>query len=102
VIRVVAVLAAITMASTCGSAPASSPSGPAADAGAIPFSDGGSVPVAACAAARQHMVEMSCPPPEDAFGGWVVECSGWAQSSVITSCVLKQTVCDAAHLCLGD
>jgi hypothetical protein len=67
------------------------------DAGTGPQS-----PLDACDAARQHMVELSCPPDEDAFGGWVAECSGWSHPTVITDCIKHQTTCHGTRQCLGD
>ena len=61
-------------------------------------------PAADCEGARQKMVELGCPPPEDAFGGWVVECSGWPSAAVVTSCVLspRTDTCLASRRCLGE
>lgn len=105
-IRAIPLLAAAVFAATCNPGPEPKPSPSPTPTATVtvpeppPELDAG--PVSACSAARQKMVEMGCPPPEDAFGGWVVECSGWAQGSVITSCVMRQAVCVGAHQCLGD
>ena len=65
--------------------------------------DAGPPPSAApaCAAAAQHMIQLSCPPEEDAFGGWIAECSGWPRAIAITSCIQKQTICLGTRQCLG-
>lgn len=58
-------------------------------------------PPADCAGARYAMVLLGCPPDEDAFGGWVLECSGWPNAAVITSCIVKQSSCNGTRECLG-
>jgi hypothetical protein len=57
---------------------------------------------AGCAGARQFMVNLGCPPEEDAFGGWVLQCAGWSHAGVITSCIQQQTNCAGTRQCLGE
>lgn len=73
----------------------SPPPAPSVDAGASSVQ-------AACLSARYAMILLGCPPEEDAFGGWVLECSGWPNATVITSCITKQSSCVGTRSCLGD
>lgn len=63
--------------------------------------DGPQSPLDGCDVAQMHMVALSCPPEEDAFGGWIYECSGWPHASVITDCIEIQTTCVGTRQCLG-
>jgi len=65
-----------------------------------PLDDAGPGPD--CEGARMHQIALGCPPPEDAAGGWVLECSGWTRAGVITSCIKKQATCVGTRSCLGD
>lgn len=78
-------------------APPQSPPVVVVDAGSQPQS-----PLDGCDAAQMHMVVLSCPPDEDAFGGWVNECSGWPHASVITNCIELQKTCLGTRQCLGE
>ncbi len=99
--RALALLALSALLVMCTPAkPSTSPPSPpvvAIDAGSGPTS-----PADRCDAARQHMVELSCPPEEDAFGGWVAECSGWSHASVITDCIELKKNCLGTRQCLGE
>jgi hypothetical protein len=55
-----------------------------------------------CEGARQLMVNLGCPPEEDAFGGWVNECAGWSHAGVVTGCIQSQSTCAGTRQCLGE
>jgi len=92
-------------AAMCTPSAPPAPPAPSQDAGAsaggAPYV-GPESPIDACARARQHMVELSCPPDEDAHDGWVIQCSGWSHASVMTSCIDQQTTCLGTRQCLGE
>jgi len=91
-----ALAALLAVACTPGAAPAPSPTTTvtapttvAADAG-----------VGDCARARQHLDELECPPEEDAFGGWLAECTSWPNGAHITSCITQRATCLGTRQCL--
>lgn len=88
-----------TVLSTCTPGPAPSPA--PVPTVTVPLPPDASLPAADCASARYAMVQLGCPPDEDAYGGWVLECSGWPDSAVIASCIAKQTSCVGTRECLG-
>ncbi len=71
------------------------PPAPTSGAGNTP-GDGG---INLCPSARQHYVELGCPPAESFFGEWEVVCSGKANGQTISACIIANDVCSEARAC---
>jgi len=56
-------------------------------------------PPGLCPDARQHLVEMGCPPAESYFGEWETTCAGKSDGQEIAKCILAKNVCNEAHAC---
>jgi hypothetical protein len=93
-------LVVIALATATMCTPAAKP-GPASRAApsAVPSAPGINVTPDLCSGARQHLVEMGCPPPERHFGEWEATCSAKSGGQSVARCIMLQSVCSDARVC---
>jgi hypothetical protein len=103
-IRALVVLAlAATMCTPASTKPGTSPPDVFVPDPPAPTSDAGhsvdAGPPGLCPDARQHLVEMGCPPAESYFGEWETTCAAKSDGQAISKCILGKDVCSDAHNC---